>query len=94
MYECVCEGSCVCGFTSGSGKVPTCALKKASVSKGVGEGKEVRFKCVLLRSTCERKGISGSSIPKPGLVEFGECVRVCVCGLAGDSRVPVRQACM
>lgn len=39
---------------------------------------EVRFKCVLLRSTCERKGIPGSSIPKPGLVEFGECVRVCV----------------
>lgn len=92
MCECVCEGVCVCGFTSGSGKVPTCALEKASVSKGLGAGEKSGLNAYYYVALANEKRIPGSSPTKPGLAECCECV--CVCGLAGDSRVPVRQACM
>lgn len=53
--------------SSGSGKVPTCALKKASVSKDAGEGKKSGLNAYYYVALANEKGFPALLFPNPGL---------------------------
>lgn len=88
-YVWVCMSARVCARVRETFRIRKWCPRALESKRAKGRRKgEVRFKCVLLRSTCERKEDSLAS----------STIRACefswVCGVAGDSRVPVRQACM